>query len=670
MLTSSPDSARILLIESDPQETVRLRHFLEHQSHLEIQWVADAQSLDEGAQFLNQLEVDAVLLDANSLSEPNAETLIAVHRLSSEVPVIVLASPRTEEFGRQLVQMGAEASILKRIEDGEELSCALRAAFDRARHQAEFESERAFLGTLLENIPDRIYFKDEQSRFIRINRALTERFGLSRPEDAYGKTDADFFTPERARETLLDEQMVMITGQPILNKVESENLQDGSFGWCLTTKLPLRNRRGRIIGTCGISREITSLKQMEAALETERNLLRAVIDHLPDHIFLKDFEGRYVLDNVAHQRWLGARTQADVAGRTAFDFFPEETAMRFREADEPVLRTGEPLLNFEERSVDAAGQSRWALVTKVPWRADDGRILGLVCLKRNITEQKLAEAKLKQANLELAASREEVLSAMAELQTAHTQLREMQQQLIEAEKMKLIGRVTAGIAHEVKNPLAIVKMGLEFWQQQPAPNESCQLVLREMQDAVNRADNVILGLLDFSKPSRLETRRENLNAMIHRALASVRVEMRAPVEIVAQLDPHLPLLALDAEKMNQVLVNLFTNSIHAMSEGGTLGIRTYTEQLTGVGQNIAGQKSESFRIGQSIAVLEIEDTGHGIPEDKLSKIFEPFFTTKPTGKGTGLGLSVVKTIVDLHGATISIRNRMGGGAIATLMFRL
>jgi signal transduction histidine kinase len=145
--------------------------------------------------------------------------------------------------------------------------------------------------------------------------------------------------------------------------------------------------------------------------------------------------------------------------------------------------------------------------------------------------------------------------------------------------------------------------------------------------------------------------------------------MKRGCQVRRELQEDLPQLALDADKISQVFVNLFTNSIHAMSGGGTLTVRTYSKQLTGVGSNIADQRSESFRVGETIVVAEIDDTGPGIPEDKLAKVFEPFFTTKPTGQGTGLGLSVVKTIIDLHGGTIDLRNLPEGGARVTIMFQ-
>jgi PAS domain S-box-containing protein len=667
---ATPEPIRVLLIEDDPDYLAILRELVEGESGSHFRVVASAGDLTTGIAHMREQIADVVLLDLNLPDSRELATFVQAHAAAPELPLIILSGIDDEDFAAEAVHLGAQDYLVKSRTDAHLLQRALRYAVERCRSETQLASERDLLNTLLDNIPDRIYFKDRKSRFVRINRALMRLFGLSRPEDAYGLTDADFYGEEHAREALADELRVMETGEPVLNKIESETLYDGRRAWSLTTKLPLRDRSGAIVGTCGISREITDLKEMESALEDERNLLRAVIDNVPDHIFLKDAEGHYLLDNVAHMRWLGASDRSEIVGRTPFDFFPDDIARAFAEADQPVLLSGQPIINQEEKAVDAHGNTQWALLTKVPWLSDEGQVHGLVCLKRDITEQKQAEERLVQANAELARSREEVLVAMAKLQSAHQELRDVQLQLIDAEKMKSIGRLAAGVAHEVKNPLAIIRMGLEFLTQPTSDEASTAIILKEMSDAVQRADDVIRGLLDFSAPNKIEVKREDLNIVIDQALKLVRGEMKPGVEVIREFQPKLPRIELDSAKMSQVFVNLFINALHAMGEEGTLTVRTYSKQQTGVGANISGTRSESFRVGSNIVVAEIDDTGHGIPEDKLAKIFEPFFTTKPTGVGTGLGLSVVKTIVDLHGATIDVRNLHDAGARVTIMFQV
>ncbi len=666
---NTPAKTRVLVVDDNPGDIFLLREMVEENGRSRFRVTAETGNLEDALRILEQHEVDVVLLDLQLPDSAGLETLNQVHTTAPDVPIIVLSERDDDELALQTVQCGAHEHLVKGRMDAHLLQRALRYAIERARAEAQLASERDLLQTLLESIPDRIYFKDRRSRFIRINRALTRLFGLKSAEEAYGKTDADFYGQEHAGEALYDEQRVMETGEPILGKVEYENLADGRMSWSLTTKLPLRDRQGRIVGTCGISREISEMKEMEQQLETERNLLRAVIDNLPDLVFLKDAGGRYLLNNMAHIRWLGASDPSEVRGRTVFDFFPDDVAAEFHRGDMRVAEARQPLLNQEEHMVDTRGNHSWRLTSKIPWLDDNGNTVGLVCISRDVTEQKRAEEHLKRVNAELAASREELLRAVRNLQQAHGELRDVQLQLIEAEKMKSIGRLAAGVAHEVKNPLAILKMGLEFLSTQKSTDEHVPEILHEMGDALSRADKVIRGLLDFSAPKQLEVKRENLNGIIENALQLVRGEMKNGIEVELDLQQNLPLLKLDAGKISQVFVNLFTNALHAMDSGGLLAIRTYTKQLTGVGTNISDSRSESFRVGQHIIVAEIDDTGHGIPEDKLAKIFEPFFTTKPTGRGTGLGLSVVRTIIDLHGATIDIRNLHEAGVRVTLMFQ-
>ena len=659
----SDPAFRVLLVEGDVAEARVITDSL-RAIRAPFTISRQANRLDEALDAILAGEFDLVLLDLMLPDSTGFETFAKISEHAPHLPVIVLSRIEDAELALKIVHSGAQDYFKTNSIDGPSLDRAMRYAIERSRIDQALAHERDLLQALLDYIPDRIYFKDRESRFIRVNPAMARLFKLDRPEELIGKSDFDFFLPEHAQQAFDDEQRVLQTGEPLVGRLEKETLPDGRIMWALTTKLPLRDHEGRIIGTTGLSRDITNFKQMEEQLAAERNRLRSVIDNLPDPIYVKDEAGHYLLDNIAHMQFLGVQSADEVIGKSVFDFFPREVAQEFNVADAAIMQSGEPLLNHEEMVTDSQGGRKWLLTTKVPLRDASGAIHGLVCIGRDITEQKLADERLHQANAELSAT-------LGDLKTAHEQLRSIQLQLIEAEKMKSIGRLAAGVAHEVKNPLAIITMGIDYLRQQNFTDDSnIPLILKDLSEAVQRADNVIRGLLDFSAPRKLELSEENLNAIIEHALLLVRGEMSGEhFRIVKQLQADLPLVKLDRTKIGQVFVNLFTNAAHAMEGGGTLSVRTTSQQLTGVGANVGDIRSESFRVGDKLIVVEVEDTGTGIPEDKLTKVFDPFYTTKPTGQGTGLGLSVTRSIIDLHGGTIEIRNRPEGGARVTIMFK-
>jgi signal transduction histidine kinase len=355
----------------------------------------------------------------------------------------------------------------------------------------------------------------------------------------------------------------------------------------------------------------------------------------------------------------------DIIGKTVADFMPEESARLVAEMEAEVFGTRKAVLNREVELVQADGTKRWFLSTRVPLRDEVGGVQSLLCIDRDITDRKKSEQRLVALNADL-------FAALADLKNAHEELRSVQLQLIEAEKMKSIGRLAAGVAHEVKNPLAVIRMGIDFFSQNVVGKDPLAgEVLEEMLQSIARADEVIKGLLDYSAPRDLELAESGLNEIVEHALTLVRGEISSEkFKIELDLAKDLPPVNVDALKISQVLVNLMLNAIHAMEDGGTLGVRTRIEQVTGVGPNISDKRSEIFRPGDHMAVIEIEDTGHGIDPSKLEMIFEPFFTTKPTGKGTGLGLTVVKSIIDLHGGFVEAMNRPEGGARITISLKV
>jgi PAS domain S-box-containing protein len=260
---------------------------------------------------------------------------------------------------------------------------------ERKRAEEELARERNLLRTLIDNIPDEIYVKDAESRFILYNRAVAEHRVATGAEELIGKTDFDLYPRQEAQHCYEQEQQIMRLGKPMNNFLQEGCDQAGNEIIGLTTKMPLRDTRGEVVGVVGISRNVTEEKKAERALAEERNLLRALIDNTPDEVYVKDTEGRFVLCNEAVARRLGKQA-ADVIGKTDFDFFDRELAEAFFAEEQEVLRTGSALLNKETFGVDGWGKCGWALATKTPLRDANGRITGIIGINRDITERKQA----------------------------------------------------------------------------------------------------------------------------------------------------------------------------------------------------------------------------------------------------------------------------------------
>ena len=260
--------------------------------------------------------------------------------------------------------------------------------------------DSAILRVLMDTIPDRIYFKDLQSRFVRVNRAYAKWHGIGSPDDVVGKSDHDLFAAVHADVAYAQEQEIIRTGVPMVAKMEKLTLKDGSIAWGSATKMAWRDADGRIIGTFGLTRDATAAKKAEEKLIEERNLLRTIIDHLPARIYVKDTASRYLLNNLAHLLLLGVHEQAEATGRTTLDFFPNERGRQALADDREVITTGHAILN-QEKSDYSAGEPHWALTTKVPLRDVHDNIIGLVGISHDITQRKVAENELKRRTAEM-----------------------------------------------------------------------------------------------------------------------------------------------------------------------------------------------------------------------------------------------------------------------------
>ncbi len=391
----------------------------------------------------------------------------------------------------------------------------------------------------------------------------------------------------------------------------------------------------------------------------KHSIVESVLDNLPVAVFAKDATDnfRFVLWNKKQEEVTTIRAEKAL-GKNDYNLFSQESADYFRSVDKAVIQRGSLMKVPEEIIETKNGREVHLRTIKIPVHDEEtGRLL-VVGISEDITEQVKSREQLERLNRHLVKANEE--------------LQRTQMQLIQAEKLESIGRLAAGVAHEVKNPLALLLLGVDYLSQGIEPGDpNVATILTQMRDAVDRADRIVRGLVDFSSQRALTREATGLGRVVDEVLLLVKHELtRSNVKVSVRIEKDLPPVFLDMSKFEQVLINLIINAVHAMSgtEAKQLKIRARAETLEGVARNEGARTRELFRSGDRVVVLEILDNGSGIAPADAGRLFDPFFTTKPTGVGTGLGLSVARRIVELHGGLLALENRSdGAGAVARLI---
>ncbi|HUI71016.1 MAG TPA: PAS domain S-box protein [Spirochaetia bacterium] len=709
------------------------------------------------------------------------------------------------------------------------------------------------VNALEENTPDKIYFKDLQGRFIYVSKSYSTALGD--PGEAVGKTDFDIFTAEHAQRLFEDEQQIIRTGEPIVNRVEKEAWLDGSTTWALSTRMPVRDKRGAIAGTFGISRDITKLthaqealkkseeryrilfnhindvafvhgitpeglpgrytevndvaseqtgytreellrmspldfrppegawreveqemmarlkaekhaawesihvskagqkipveirsqllevggeptvltimrdlsdlKQLEENLEREKSLLLTLINNLPDYVSVKDTESRVLIANTANARVMGLEAPQEAIGKTDLDFFPREEAARYLADERTVMETGAPLINKEEESIDREGHKRWTLTTKVPLRNSQGRVRGVVCTGRDITERKQAEerihdlARLSEENpnpvmrvspdgsiLYQNRSSLSLLSSRAWAQGGRIPSEHMPELLkawatgesrtIEASDNENVVELTIA---PVPSRGYINLYGRDITEEKSL---AAKFLQAQKMEAVGRLaggvahdfNNILQAIIGFSEMilaksgEKLEVDKYvniikgsalRAASLTQHLLAFSRKQMLAPKVVDADL-----LIEESLEMLTRVLGENI--SITHESEAKDNHVRVDPGQFGQVITNLAVNARDAMPHGGNLRInvsrreapgessvpsfemlpgeyvlIQVSDTGTGMDQETLSHLFEPFFTTKALGRGTGLGLSIVYGVVRQSGGYIDVESTLGTG---------
>jgi len=500
------------------------------------------------------------------------------------------------------------------------------------RAEERLNHERDLLRALLDSAPDSIYFKDRQSRILRASRALAEKLDQLDPKDLEGRTDAEFFAREHAEAALADEQKVIVTGEPLLGYTEKETHPDGRVTWALTSKLPLRSEAGEIIGTFGISKDITELKLAQKKLEDAEANYRGIVENAIDGIFQTTPDGHYLSANMALARIYGFDSPEElIQNRTDIEHQVYVAPNRRHEFAEQLARLGK-LDKFESEVFRKDGSVIWISENARIVHDARGQVLYYEGTVEDITARKLAEEQLSQANLELARARD------VALQSAQAK-----------------SHFLANTSHEIRTPMnAIIGMSRLLLDTPLTPEQ------RDYVEAVQHSSQALLtiinDILDFSKIEAGKVSFDITEFSLRDTVEDV-AELLAEraysknLEFSCWLDHALPdRVRGDSARLRQVLTNLLGNALK-FTLAGEVELRV----------RLASGTAESVTLQ-----VEVRDTGIGIKPEAQSIIFEAFeqadaSTTRRFG-GTGLGLAISKQLIDRMGGRIWVESVEGRGS--------
>lgn len=288
------------------------------------------------AKSLANLDVNCVILN---LSELNIEAIRELRLHHYKLPILGWVDECCSGDSLECIQAGMQDELNSADLEHDRVSTKIEYSIARLSCQQDENTDRNYLNQLLASIPDYIYFKDVNGKFLKVSRSLAEKFNFGAAEGMIGKTDFDVHSEELARLAYQDEQNLMRTGENIIGKREHLTRHDGSTSWVSTSRVALKNAKGEVMGTMGISKEITALLESEQALAQQKEFLDTIINSIQDGIFVKDAESRYLLSNESHARSIGASSPQEVIGKFTSDFLSDSYAKSAKDQDCEILNS-------------------------------------------------------------------------------------------------------------------------------------------------------------------------------------------------------------------------------------------------------------------------------------------------------------------------------------------
>ena len=482
----------------------------------------------------------------------------------------------------------------------------------RGAADAALRANRARLNEIMDRAPILVSVKDVNGRLQFINRELEKLLRVSRSE-AEGKRLEDLAPTVAAGVVTALDQEVIDTKNTLQREITYSTPEGKRTA--MFVKFPLLDQAGNVESVVSFSMDLTNQRRGES-------WFKAIMDHAPSAVVLKDVNGRFLFANQALERWLG-KSSSDMVGSTTKDLFSPEYAQKHDDFDREVLEAKEP--RQREFLAPLAIGNRNVLFTKFPIFDLEGNLEGIGSIGTDITERKHVEV-----------------------------------QLAQTQRMEAVGKLTGGIAHDFNNLLTVIIGNAEILADELQHNERLQPLAQVTLDAAERSATLTQRLLAFGRRQLLEPRATDTNQLLG-DMADLIERAAGRGKIVYQLAEDLWPAMVDPGQLETAVLNLVVNSRDAMPAGGSITIETANAEL----DDFYTQMNPDAKPGEYVMVA-VSDAGTGMPPEVVARVFEPFFTTKEVGKGTGLGLPTIYGFIKQSGGHVKIYSEEGHGTVVRL----
>jgi len=489
----------------------------------------------------------------------------------------------------------------------------------------------ARMGRILDTIPQAVFWKDLDCIYLGCNAAFARLAGLADPAAVVGLSDSDLpWTEDEIAMYRADDREVMTSGRPRLHILEPLRRADGKVAWVGTSKMPLRDDAGRILGVVGIIEDMTEHRRTDERLQETRRTLQTVLDTIPARVFWKDTQCVYLGCNHRFALDAGLERPEQIVGLTDDDVPWREQAEAYRADDRQVMTTGVPKLGYEEPQTTPTGRTIWLRTSKIPLRDRTGDVIGVMGTYEDITASKQAE----QERLRL------------------------ETRMQQAQKLESLGILAGGIAHDFNNLLVAILGHAELALADMAKDAAGRRNVAEIRIAAHRASELTNQMLAYSGKGRFQVRRLRLDEVVREMGNLLEAALPKKVNLRYAMPPDLPPVEVDVAQIRQVVMNLVTNAAEAI--GDATGTITITAGRERVAESLPppGGAGDELPPGDYV-FCEVADTGCGMDARTRQRIFDPFFTTKFAGRG--LGMAAVLGIVRGHAGTIEIASEPDRG---------